>query len=235
MYPAFTKDVEATHRIMANLPVAVRAALDISLQNFFTIYGFFSYLLTFAALAGAVQAMNLGVGVISKEESGKTADFLLTKPISRTKIFASKIASIFSVILFTNVVFDLVSYVTARLMSEGGFDNRIFGLILLTFFLIQLLFLALGLLLSLLIPKIKSSIAVTLPAVFLFFVIGMLGSIIGNENVRYICPFKFFESNYIIDRGALELKYLLIEMIVVIIATILSYLIFIRKDIRAAA
>ena len=40
MLPAFTKDVDAARAIIANLPLAVRNALDISLQNFFTVYGF---------------------------------------------------------------------------------------------------------------------------------------------------------------------------------------------------
>ncbi|MDP3446221.1 MAG: ABC transporter permease subunit [Ignavibacteria bacterium] len=235
MFPAFSKDVDATRAIMANLPAAVRDALDISLANFFTIYGFFAYIFTFATLAGAVQAMNLGVGIMSKEDSVKTVDFLLTKPISRFKVFVSKFLASFGLILITNFIFSSVSYSVASIVSMDGLDIQIFSLILASFFLIQLFFLALGILISMLINKIRSPITVTLPTVFGFFIIGMLGSIIGNDNVRYICPFKFYDLNYVINKGAYEMNYLYVELVVVFIAIIASYLIYSRKDIKAAS
>src|SRR5574340_1503054 len=78
MYPAFTKDIAAAKELIGGLPAAVKAAFAISLDNFFTIFGFYAYFLSFAAVAGAIQAMNIGAGVIAKELSGKTADFLLS-------------------------------------------------------------------------------------------------------------------------------------------------------------
>jgi len=235
MFPAFTKDVEATRAIMANLPLAVRNALDISLQNFFTVYGFFAYLLTFASLAGAVQAMNIGVGIISKEDSGKTVDFLLTKPISRIKVVTNKILAAVFILLLTNLIFILVALSTAAMVSVSSFDAGLLLLIALTLLFVQLFFLAFGILLSVLIPKIKSTISVSLPVVFGFFVIGMLGAVIGNDNVRYICPFKFYDSNYIIDHSAYDIKFLIIEAVFILLAITASYVIYLRKDIRAVS
>jgi len=235
MYPAFTRDVDTTRQIMENLPAAVRSALDISLQNFFTIYGFFVYLFTFATVAGAVQAMNLGVGIISKEESGKTVDFLLTKPISRFKVFTSKLSASVILLLITNVFFCTASYVVARMVSTGDFNNKIFLMILITFLFVQLFFLALGILMSVVINKIKSPIAASLPTVFTFFVIGMLGSIIGSENVRYISPFKFYDLNYVINNGQYEPVYIVIELVFVIVAVVTGYILYSRKDIRAVS
>src|SRR5674476_891422 len=139
MFPAFTKDVEASQRILSNLPLAVRNALDISLKSFFTIYGFFAYLFTFVALAGAVQAMNLGVEMISKEDSGKTADFLLTKPISRVKVVTGKLLAATCLLVFTNVVFSIVAVITARMVTVGDFSVKTFLLISATLLLIQMM------------------------------------------------------------------------------------------------
>jgi len=235
MYPAFTKDVDVTRELMAGLPLAVRSALDISLQNFFTIYGFFAYLFTFISLAGAVQAMNLGVGIVSKEDSGKTVDFLLTKPISRANVITGKLLAAVSLLLITNLFFGLASFITARLMSAANFDSRLFLLIIVVLFLIQMLFLALGLLMSVIIHKIKLPIVVSLPTVFSFFIVGMLGAIIGNDNVKYICPFKFYDFNYIINHGYYDAKFLIIEAIFVLLSIIFSYVLYIKKDIRAVS
>ena len=235
IFPAFTRDVGVSQQIIANLPSAVRSALDISMQNFFTIYGFFAYLFTFISLAGAIQAMNLGVGVLSKEDSGKTVDFLLTKPISRTAVITNKLFAVMTLIVATNVVFSTVALVAAKMVSTAAFSSKTFLLISATLLFVQVLFVALGILLSVIIPKIKSVISVTLPTVFAFFVIGTLGAIIGNDTVRYLSPFKFFDPNYIISHGSYEMKFVVIEAIFVIVAVIVSYVLYIRKDIRAVS
>src|SRR5665811_154750 len=125
MYPAFTKDVAASRKALAGLPPVFREAVGISLANFFTIFGFYAYLLNFLMLAAAIQAINLGVGVISKEESGKTADFLLSKPVSRASVITSKLLAVLSLLLMTNVVFVSVSLVAARLISPDPFSSKI--------------------------------------------------------------------------------------------------------------
>jgi ABC-2 type transport system permease protein len=235
MYPAFTNDVAASKKILANLPLAVRQGLGISLNNFFTIYGFYAYLYVYVVLAGAIQAMNLGVSVISKEESGKTADFLLTKPVSRAAVITSKLLAVFSLLAITSTVYISISFVAARIISKSALDAKVFLLLSLTLLLVQVAFLALGVLFSVIIPKVKSVITVSMPTVFIFFIIGALGAIIGNQNVRYITPFKFYDSNYIINNGSYEVKYMIIEAVFVAMAIAVSYVIFIKKDIRAAS
>ncbi|NTW61703.1 ABC transporter permease subunit, partial [Candidatus Saccharibacteria bacterium] len=163
IYPSFTNDVEATKKILQHLPPFMASAAGISPDILFSIYGFLSWLLTFITLAGAVQAMNLGVGILSKEESGKTADFLLTRPISRTKVVSAKLLAAFSLIAMTNIVFCVVSFAMAATVSTADFRIDTFMMILAKLGLIQLAFLALGFLLSVLLKKVKSAIAVSLP------------------------------------------------------------------------
>lgn len=235
LYPAFTQDVEAAKEVLSQFPEAIRSALNISLGNFFTIYGFYGYLLGFAILTGAVQAMNLGTGVISKEVTGKTADFLLSKPITRSRVVSAKLAAALTALVFTNIVFIAVSYLVALTVAEEPVDTATFLLMASTLFLVQLMFLALGALFSVTIPKIKSVVAVSLPTVFGFYIIGTIGEVLENDSFRYITPFKFFDTNYIIDNASLEGRYLLIEAAFVVVAIALCYVIYLKKDVRAAA
>ena len=235
LLPAFTKDVEASKKLVTSLPIALRTALDISAQSFFTIYGFFSYLLTFITLAGAVQAMNLGVGAVAKEYSSKTVDFLLTKPISRFKVLTSKVTAMLCLILVTNLIFSTAALLSAKLVSSTSFDIKTFLLISSTLLAIQLVFLFLGVMIAVIVTKIKSVVAVSLPVVFLFFIIGTLGSVLGNDNVRYFSPFKFFDLNYIITHQAYEAKFLVIEAVLLIAMLVISYVVYTRKDIRSVS
>lgn len=234
LYPAFTADVEATKQVMSQFPEAVRAALNISLGNFFTLYGFFGYLLGLTMLAGSIQAMNLGVGVISKEVSGNTADFLLSKPISRSTVITAKLGAALVMILATNVAFSAAAYIAATVASEEPFEAQTFFLLSSTLLLVQLVFLALGALFAVIIPKVKSVVSVSLPTVFTFYIIGAIGDVLENDSFRYVSPFRFYDSNYIITNASLESRYLAVEAAIVIVAIALAYVIYLKKDVRSS-
>lgn len=234
LYPAFTTDVAAIKQVMSQFPEALRTALNISLSNFFTVYGFFGYLLGLTMLAGSIQAMNLGVGVISKEVFGKTADFLLSKPIARSTIITAKLGAALVMLLITNVAFSTASYIAATVASKDPFEARTFLLLSSTLLLVQLIFLALGALFAVIIPKVKSVISVTLPTVFAFYIIGAIGDVLGNDSFRYVSPFRFYDTTYIITNASLESRYLAVEAAIVIVAIVLAYVIYLKKDVRSS-
>jgi ABC-2 type transport system permease protein len=234
LFPAFAKDVEASRKLLSSFPAALRSVLNLSLENFFTVLGFYSYLLTFIVISGAVYAMNLGAGIISKEVSLKTADFLLTKPVTRMQVVLSKIMAAFILLIFFNLAFIGVSLLAASLVTLAPFSYGTMFLLSLTMFWIQLFFLAMGALFAVLIPKIKSVISVSLPTVFTFYIISALGSVLGNEEIRYLTPFKFFETDYIISHGAYELRYMAVGAGFITLAFLACFIIFIKKDIEAA-
>ncbi|MDP1809716.1 MAG: ABC transporter permease subunit [Actinomycetota bacterium] len=235
LFPAFTKDVAETKKIIGGLPQAVRDALGIQLTDFFTIFGFYAYLFSFVVLTGAIQAMNLGTSIISKEDSGKTAEFLLTKPVTRPQVMTAKLLAALTTLAFTNVVYLFAAGTAAGAAAKEPFSMKIFIMVSLTLFFVQLMFLALGVLVSVIMPKIKSVIAVSLPVVFAFFIIGVIGSILDNEASRYASPFKYYDTPYIVKHGAYEWRFIVIEIIFVIVAVAASYVIFAKKDIRAAS
>ena len=233
LYTAFSHDVSQSMKLLQGFPPVVRAALGIRIESFFTVLGFFGYMLTYLWLIGSIQAMNLGTGILSKEISGKTADFLLSKPISRFKVLTSKLAAALVIIIATNIVFVTASYFSAEVFKTKDFDVTVFALTCLTMLFIQLFFLSLGFLISVLVPKIKSVLAYSLPIVFGFFIIGMLDSVIGAENARYLTPFKYFDVGYIALHSAYEWRFLLTEALVVIVCVVVTYIIFTRRDIQA--
>lgn len=235
LYPAFTQDIEATKEILSQFPEALRAALSISLGNFFTIYGFYGYLLSFVILAGAIQAMNLGTGVLAKEVSGKTADFLLSKPVARGRVVSAKLAAVLATIVITDAGVSIVAYLSASSVAEEPIDLATFFLLTLTLLLVQLIFLALGALFAVLIPKVKSVVSVSLPTVFAFYIAGMIGEVLDNENFRYVSPFKFYDTNYIITNVGLEKTYVILGAATVVVAIALCYAIYLKKDVRASA
>lgn len=233
MYPAFSTDVEAMKKLLENYPEAVRKAIGLTMDIFSSVTGFYSYMFFYIALCGCIQAMNYGVSALSKEAREKTADFLLTKPVTRKQIITAKLCAILTSIVITDVIYIIVSTIMAAVVSKTSFDTKIFIMISVTLFFMQLMFMSLGVLVSVVVSKIRSVIAVSLSTVFGFFIVGMLDSIIASESLRYLIPFKYYDTSYIIKNGSYETSFIIIEIIFVVVSIALSYCIYSKKDIHA--
>lgn len=232
LYPAFSEQAAALEKFMASFPTAVRQALGLELDAYASIAGFYAMVLTYITLAGAIQAMNIGTSIVSKEEREKTAEFLLAKPISRLNILTAKFSAGLSILLITNVVFIAAARFTIAVFSKTTIDTSTFILLSATLGIVQLFFFVLGFLLSVSAKKIKSVLSVSLSVVFLFYMLGILDSVLGVESVRYVTPFKYFDMQYIIKNGSYEWIYVAIEAVLVITAIAFSYFIFQKRDIH---
>lgn len=233
MYPTFSKEVDAFKKLMEGFPEPVRKALGLSVESMSSILGFYSYTFLYLTLCGAIQAMNLGTSIISKEVQGKTADFLLTKPVTRKKIMTSKLIAALTCLLITNVVYLLVASIMASIVKTGDYSYKIFFMLSITLFFVQLMFLSLGVIISVVVSKIKSVLPISLGTVFTFFIIGMFSSTTGDDALRYITPFKYFDTSYIMKNSSYEVSFIIIEIIFIIIAISASYFVYDKKDVHA--
>ncbi|MEQ8154726.1 MAG: ABC transporter permease subunit [Clostridiaceae bacterium] len=232
IFKGLGSEIENFKAFLNNMPDAVKKAFNILVDSISTLEGFYSFVFSFVILCGAIQAMNLGIAILSKELRDKTADFLMTKPVSRVQIMTSKLMAAFSALVITNVIY-LGLTISAAMVIVGTFNVKIFFLISLTMFFIQLVFMALGILISVIVGKIKSVISISLSTVFGFYILGSLGSIVGEERVRYLSPFRFFDTAYIIEHASYEMSYVVIAIVFMVAAIAGSYSIYLKKDIQA--
>jgi len=234
IYPAFSHDITASRELLAQFPPVVRNALGLSLSAFFTFLGFYAYIFTYVTLAGAVQAMNLGLGVMVREDQSKTTDFLLTKPITRRRIFIAKLAAAITILLATFIVFCLATALLSWTIGATTFDPAKFIIMNAMLLGIELWFLALGILVSQLARKVRSVIAYTLSFVFGFFIIGVIGTIIGDDKIRYIAPFKYIDYLNYATNGTIDVKYIMIGITLMLGMTLTGYALYIKRDKKAA-
>jgi ABC-2 type transport system permease protein len=233
LFPAFSQDVEASRKLLENFPPQIRDMFGLSLETFFTFLGFYAYTFTYVGLVGAVQGMNLGLTMLSREVSTKTTDFLLAKPASRTQIFVSKLCAALTVIFITNIVLVGATLLMTIWFGAWGFDLGVFGLLCGAFLLVQLMFLSLGILISQLI-RIKSIISVSLGVTFGFFAIGLLQALARDDALRYATPFKFFDHLSIVANGSYEQPFVWLSIAVIIIPSVIGYVLYRLRDMRSA-
>lgn len=233
LYPAFTTDVASVKKLLGGLPEGIRKAFGIVLDNFFTLIGFYSYIFTYVVLCGSIQAMNLGTSIVSKEVRENTADFLLTKPVSRRKIMTAKLLAIVSSLAITDVIYLIVAGIMVSAVKSGPYSMKIFLMISATLFFVQIIFLALGVLVSVIVPKIRSVLPISLGTVFGFYILNLLDSLVGDKAMRYVIPFLYYDSAYIIKNASYETIFIIIEIVFIITAIAASYLVYSKKDIHA--
>jgi ABC-2 type transport system permease protein len=233
MYPAFSKEVEAFKKLMEGFPEPVRKALGLSVDSMTSILGFYSYTFLYLTLCGAIQAMNLGTSIVSKEVREKTADFLLTKPVTRTKVMTSKLLAAVTCLIITNVTYLVVASIMASIVKTGDYSYKIFFMLSITLFFVQLMFLSLGVIISVVASKIKSVLPISLGTVFTFFIIGMFSSSTGDAAIRYITPFKYFDTSYIMKNSSYESSFIIVEIVFIIVAITASYFVYAKKDVHA--
>lgn len=233
LFPGLTKDADQFKKLLEAYPEGVRKALGISLDSITTLLGFYSYTFSYVVLCGSIQAMNLGTSILSKEIREKTADFLLTKPVTRKQIVTAKLMSVLTSIAITNIVYLAAAVITADAVSKKSFDMNSFLLISLTAFFIELMFIALGIFISVLVPKIKSVLPISLGTVFGLFILNLFGAVIGEKAVRYLTPFKYYDTAYIIKHSNYEAAFIIVEVVFIIVTIAASYLIYSKKDIHA--
>lgn len=235
MFPAINKDAAGFKKLLGAYPPAVTKAMGISIDSITSFLGFYSTLtLLYVLLCGAIQAMNIGTSIISKEVREKTADFLLTKPVKRHEIITAKILAAIVSLIFTNIIYIAGASIMAEVVKTTSFNYKIFFMLSLTVFFVQLMFMSLGIIVSVIMPKIKSVLTISISVVFGFFFIEMFSSIIGDDNSRYITPFKYYDPAYIIKNSSYESKFIIIEIIFIIVTLSVSYFLYAKKDIHVA-
>lgn len=236
IFPSMAKDAEEFKLLLASYPPAIRAMLGINLDYITSLLGFYSMIFTFIILCGAIQAMNLGVSILSKESRERTVDFLLVKPVSRSVIVSAKLLAAVVTLVITNIIFLSLSTLLVTLEDSQNFSLKLFILINLTMFFVQLIFIAIGMLVSLFFKKIKNVLPISLGVVFGFYLIGtLLVTDPSNKAERILSPFKYFDITYIINNGRYEPFYLIVSAVIIAAAITCSYILYNRKDIHAVS
>lgn len=233
LFPTITKDAQNYLKILESYPENVRVALGMNLATITSLLGFFGFTLTFMSLFGAIQAMNIGLSIVSKEVRERTADFLMTKPISRTKILTAKLLAAMSLILITNIVYLVTAASLANKVKSVEFDGKTFFMMAATFLFIQIMFLSFGIILSIVLPKIKSVLSISLGIVFGLYAVGAFIATAPDDPIRYLTPFKYFDTSYIMVHAKYEASFLIMSILWVTVAIVLSYIVYNKKNIHA--
>ena len=235
LFSGIAIDAELMNEMMAEFPEELLIAFGMTGMDWASVLGFYSFAFLFCQICLAIQAANYGFSLVSVEERELTADFLLAKPVGRTRILTSKLLSALAGLTITNVVVWISSLVTLN-MYRGGrtYETKPVLLLLSSIVVFQLFFLTVGMLISLLVRRVRSVTPFSMALAFGMYVLSAFGGMLGDDKLEIITPFKHFEPNYIISNAAYDTPLVLLSVSTILVSVAASYVLYSRRDIHSA-
>lgn len=209
-YTAYSSGAAGSQAI-ADLPHTLRVLLGMGSFDVTTMSGFFAFLFLYIEIAAGIHAVLLGSTIISKEERDKTAEFLMTRPISRSAVFSAKLGAALVQGIILNAVSLLASLWIVPVYNKGADISGEIAVFHASMLLVQLVFLTLGALLSTALRNAKTAGSVSSGVLLVTLVLAEFTEF--NPDLPFLkalSPFKFFNYAEIAEGAGLQLGVALI-------------------------
>lgn len=229
--------MENESKIAGLLTIVPKVALQFKgISNFndlLSVLGFYAANnVIYMMVLGSIFAIVLSSNILLKEEYNKTAEYLLTRPVTRNEVFMSKLAVISLNIIILNAVTSLAGFISIELVKNGPFSIMAFVVLSTYTLLLNILFAAIGLFLSTILKRAKPITTLCIGIVLVFYFIYTLSKLSrGDSLIGYLSPFKFAKVDATNPFYTLELWDLVYFAGISLLLTLLSYRIYRRKDI----
>lgn len=232
IYPQFAENKDQLQDLLKLYPEAMLKAFNIDQLGFDTALGFYAiegYL--FVTLFGSIYAAMLAGGILVKEESDRTIEFLLAKPISRMQVVLQKAAAVLAVLFVFNVMITIINYVGFRVAGDAQVDTQTFILISLAPFMLHVTFAAVAFGVSSFFRKQRMVTSIALAIVLGSYFLSIVASISDElSGLKWVTPFEYVTSAYIIEHVAINPVYVLIMLTVIMISVVAAIWKYHKKD-----
>jgi ABC-2 type transport system permease protein len=229
--------IENQSKVIGMMSLVPKGALQFKgISNFadlLSVLGFYAVNnIIYMMVLGSIFAIVLSSNILLKEEYQKTAEYLLTRPLTRKEIFFSKLAVVSLHVFLLNLVTALAGFLCMELVKKGPFSIKAFLILSLYTLLLNLLFVATGLFMSTLVKRPKPITTFSIGLVLVFYFIYTFSKITESASrIGYLSPFKYVNMDAINPAYKLELWHLLYFIGISLLLVGISYRIYSRKDI----
>lgn len=229
LFPQMKGQMDEVGDVFASMG-SFTAAFGMDQLDFGTFIGFYAVECgNVLGLGGAFFAALCAVGMLSKEEKDKTAEFLLTHPVSRKKIITEKLAAVWIQVTAMNLTVFAVSLASTMIVGED-IPWKELMLMHLAYYLLQIELAGICFGISAFLRKGSAGIGLGI-AVMMYFL-----NLIANiaevaEFLKYITPFGYCEGADIVSSGTLDGTLIVIGMAIGAIGVAAAYWKYMKKDI----
>ncbi len=229
IYPEMGRQMSEINSMFSDMG-SFSAAFGMDKINFGEFIGFFGVECgNLLGLGGAFFAALLGISELAGEEREHTAEFLLTHPVSRRRVVTEKLCAVLLQIVIMNAAAITVTSLCVLAIGETP-DIKLLALLFLAYIMLQAEIAAVCFGVSAFISRGGFGVGLGLTALLYFL------NIIANLTkeagfLKYITPYGYTDSSYIITNAGIEVKYLSVGIIFTAVGIASAYFKFEKKDI----
>lgn len=230
LFPEMKGQMEGINDIFASMG-SFTEAFGMDRLNFGTLIGFYAVECgNILGLGGAFFAALCAVGILSKEEKDKTAEFLLTHPVSRKRIITEKLVAILIQITAMNIIIYALAVSSIAAVGEA-IPWKIISLMHLAYYLLQIELAGICFGISAFLCKGSAGIGLGIAAMMYF--LNLIANIADvTKFLKYITPFGYCEGADIVANGRLDGVMVAIGAVIGISGIMVAYLKYTKKDIH---
>lgn len=229
IYPEMSSQMGEVSEVFSNMG-DFSAAFGMDELNFGEFMGYFGVECgNTLGIGGALFAAITGVSALAKEEKERTAEFLLTHPISRTKIVISKLLSVIFQVLVMNVVIIATTSACTFIIGEEP-EIKAFVLLFTAYLLMQLEIAVITFCISAFLKN--GGLGLGLGLAMMFYFMNIVANLTEDmEFLKFFTPFGYTDSAYIIKELSIDMEYLSVGFAFAIVSVIIVFWQYRRKDI----
>lgn len=230
LFPEMKGQMDNVNDMFASMG-SFSAAFGMDRLNFGTLSGFYAIECgNVLGLGGAFYATLCASGILCKEEKDKTAEFLLTHPISRKRIISEKLTALLIQITAMNLIIYVVSLGSIIAVGEEIPWKEI-SLLHLAYYLLQIELTGICFGISAYLRKGSAGMGIGIAA--MMYVLNLIANITdGAAFLKYITPFGYCDGADIVANGSLDGKTVAVGAVIGIGGIIIAYLKYAKKDIH---
>lgn len=230
LFPEMKDQMEDVSDVFSSMG-SFTAAFGMDRLNFGTLIGFYGVECgNVLGLGGAFFASFCAVGILSKEEKDRTAEFLLTHPVSRVRIVTEKLAAVFVQVIAMNLIIYVLSTGSITAIGEE-IPWKELNLMHLAYFLLQIELAGICFGISAFVKKGSAGVGLGIAAMMYF--LNLVANITESAAfLKYITPFGYSEGADIVENGCLDGTMAGIGLLLGAAGVAAAYLQYCRKDIH---
>ncbi|MEJ7740065.1 MAG: ABC transporter permease subunit [Chitinophagaceae bacterium] len=210
------------------LPSQMQLALGLNNLDFGTPLGAYGSMFSYIYLTFGIYAAVMFAGIVSKEFTEKTAEYLFSLPASRITILVTKLSVAVLYLTASVSITFLVSWAGFEGIIKTGYDIKTVLLMCTAWWLGTLFFGAMAFMLSSFYTKTKMAIGLVMGAYLLQVVISLEDQL---KLIKYLSPFDWFKGNDIINEATLSVYYSFIALAAILICLVVGCKRFLNKDV----
>ncbi|MCA9381310.1 ABC transporter permease subunit [Candidatus Dojkabacteria bacterium] len=230
-YNTFSTQGQEFAQVYQSLPDAFKVAFNLNELSLSTISGYINTeLMELLELFSCFFGLYLGSRSIQKEINNKSILFLLSKPVSRTKIFLAKVDSIFLLSVASNAILMLFLGFGVIFFTDADAPVKYLAYSFVVLMLMFTLYYALGILLGVI--KDGGTIAIGAIVIIVTFMFNIMSKISDSADfLKYLTPYHYLDLGPVVSGQSIAIENIFFILIIALGLFVLGFRVFTNRDI----